>query len=257
VTRNTYTTKMRTFILAFLIATASCDPEVGNRVIGGSNANIANHPHQMSHRVNNSHSCGCSLISGVKAVSAAHCGGGTVSSYSLLSGTTDRTSTTCGTCALRTATSFVRHPNYSANGGYPNDIATIRWAANIPTNGNTGYATMATTGDSNFAGQSCVITGWGRTNIGTSGTLPTTLQQGTMTVMTNAACQNVWGNSINANHICVTSTTVSSCNGDSGGPLMCSGRLAGATSWGNATCNPNQPSIYSRISGFRAWIDAN
>ena len=45
-----------------------------------------------------------------------------------------------------------------------------------------------------------------------SGSLPNTLQAGTMTVMTNAACQNVWGNSIIASHICVTSATVSSCN---------------------------------------------
>jgi len=116
---------------------------------------------------------------------------------------------------------------------------------------------MATSNDSNFASLNCVITGWGRTNIGTSGALPTILQAGTMTVLTNAACSNTWGNSINAGHICVSSPTVSSCNGDSGGPLVCSGRLAGATSWGNATCNPNQPSIYSRISYFRAWIDAN
>jgi secreted trypsin-like serine protease len=78
-----------------------------------------------------------------------------------------------------------------------------------------------------------------------------------MTVMTNAACTSAWGSSIISSHICVTSATVSSCNGDSGGPLICSGRLAGATSWGNSDCNPNQPSIYSRISSFRSWIDSN
>jgi secreted trypsin-like serine protease len=143
-----------------------------------------------------------------------------------------------------------------SGGGYPNDIATLRFT-NIPTNGNTNYVTMATSNDSNFAGVNGVITGWGRTNIGVSGSLPIILQAGTMTVMTNAACTSAWGNSINNGHICVTSPTVSSCNGDSGGPLMCSGRLAGITSWGNSTCNPNQPSIYSRVSFFRAWIDAN
>jgi len=246
---------MRVLLLLCLALPALCD-EIGSQVVGGSNANIANHNHQLSLRVSNSHSCGASLISGVKAVTAAHCGGGAVSSYSVLAGTSDRTSTTCGTCALRSVTSFVRHASYSSSGGYPNDIATLRFS-NIATNGNTGYIGMATSSDSNFAGSSCVITGWGRTNIGTSGGLPTTLQQGTMTVMTNAACAGVWGNSINNGHICVTSSTVSSCNGDSGGPLVCSGRLAGATSWGNATCNPNQPSIYSRISFFRSWIDSN
>jgi len=60
---------------------------------------------------------------------------------------------------------FVQHAGYSSSGGYPNDIAMLKFT-NIPTNGNTGYIAMATTGDSNFAGASCVITGWGRTNIG-------------------------------------------------------------------------------------------
>jgi secreted trypsin-like serine protease len=244
-------------VLLFLcLAVPAFCQNVGSHVVGGGNVNIASHPHQVSLRASNSHSCGASLISGVKAVTAAHCGGGAIGSYSILAGTTDRTVTNCGTCALRSLTSFVRHNGYVSGGGYPNDIATLRFA-NVPTNGNTNYAAMATTGDSNFAGTNCVITGWGRTNIGTSGGLPVTLQGGTMQVMTNAACANVWGNSINNGHICVTSATVSSCNGDSGGPLMCSGRLAGATSWGNATCNPNQPSIYSRISFFRAWIDQN
>lgn len=246
---------MRVIILLCLAATALCE-SIDSRVVGGSNANIASHSHQMSLRVSNSHSCGSSLISGVKAVTAAHCGGGALGTYSVLTGTSDRTVTNCGTCALRSLTSFFRHTGYSSGGGYPNDIAVLRFS-NIPTNANTGYIALATANDVNFAGSSCVITGWGRTNIGTSGGLPVTLQAGTMTVMTNAACANVWGNSIIASHICVTSATVSSCNGDSGGPLVCSGRLAGATSWGNATCNPNQPSIYTRISSFRNWIDSN
>lgn len=246
---------MRVLLLLCLVVPAFCD-QLGSRVVGGSNTNIASHPHQVSLRVSNSHSCGASLVSATKAVCAAHCGGGALGSYSVLAGTTDRTVTNCATCALRSLTQFYRHSGYTSGGGYPNDIATLHFT-NIPTNANTGYIAMATSTDSNFAGLNCVITGWGRTNIGTSGSLPVTLQAGTMSVMTNAACANVWGSSINNGHICVTSPTVSSCNGDSGGPLVCSGRLAGATSWGNATCNPNQPSIYSRISFFRAWIDAN
>lgn len=246
---------MKILFLLCLALPAFAD-DINSNVVGGGNANIANYPHQISLRVNNSHSCGACLISGTKGVTAAHCGGGALGTYSALTGTTDRTVTGCATCALRSLTSFVRHPNYSSGGGYPNDVSTIRFA-NIGTNANTGYIGMATTTDSNFAGLRCTITGWGRTNIGTSGGLPNTLQVGTMTVLTNAACANTWGNSIIASHICVSDPSVSSCNGDSGGPLVCSGRLAGVTSWGNATCNPNQPSIYTRISSHRAWIDAN
>jgi len=247
---------MRLLLLLCFALPALCTEDVQKRIIGGSNGNIANMPWNMSLRVSNSHSCGSCLISGVKAVTAAHCAGSALGSYSVLTGTSDRTVTNCGTCALRTLTQLVRHPNYSSAGGYPNDVATMRFA-NIPTNANTGFIALATSNDSNFAGVTCQITGWGRTNIGVSGSLPNIIQTANIPVITNAACANVWGNSIIASHICVSSASVSSCNGDSGGPLVCQGRLAGVTSWGNATCNPNQPSIYTRISSHRAWIDAN
>jgi len=245
---------MRVLLLLCLALPAFAD-NIGSHVIGGSNSNIANHPHQVSLRISNSHACGASLVSGTKAVTAAHCSGNPLSSYSVLAGTTDRTVTSCATCALRSLSSFTNHPSYSESNGYPNDIAILYFSA-IGTNGNTAYIGMATTGDSSFAGQNCVITGWGRTNIGTSGSLPITLQQGTMTVMTVAECQAAWGSSIISSHICVTSPTVSSCNGDSGGPLVCSGRLAGVTSWGNANCDPRDPSIYTRVSSHRSWIDS-
>jgi len=247
---------MRVLLLLCLALPALCD-EIGSQVVGGSNANIANHNHQLSLRASNSHSCGASLISGVKAVTAAHCGGGAVGSYSVLAGTTDRTVTGCGTCALRTLTSFARHGSFVNNGnsGYPNDIATLRFAS-IPTNANTGYTAMAAAGAGDFSGQNCVITGWGRT-CGTCG-IPATLQQGTMNVMTNAACAGRWSSAqINNGHICVLSNTVSACSGDSGGPLRCGTTLVGATSWGLASCAPGTPSVYSRISFFRNWIDSN
>jgi len=244
-------------LLLLCLALPAFGENFDSRVVGGSNANIANYPWQLSMRVSNSHSCGASLISGVKAVCAAHCGGGAIASYSVLAGTSDRTVTNCGTCALRSLTSFPRHGSFVNNGnqGYPNDIAVLRFA-NIPTNGNTGYVTMAASNAGNYAGSSCTITGWGRT-CGTCG-IPNTLQQGTMTVLTNAACANSWSSAqINNGHVCVQANSVSACSGDSGGPLTCGSTLVGATSWGQAQCNPSFPSVYSRISFFRAWIDAN
>jgi len=64
---------MRYFNLNIILV--FCD-NINSHVVGGSNSNIANHRHQVSLRVNNSHSCGASLVSGTRAVCAAHCGGG-------------------------------------------------------------------------------------------------------------------------------------------------------------------------------------
>jgi secreted trypsin-like serine protease len=247
---------MRVFILLCLVLPALSE-QIGSHVVGGSNTNIATHPHQLSMRASTgSHSCGASLVSSTKAVCAAHCGGSAASSYSVLAGTTDRTVTNCATCQLRTLTSFNRHGSYVGNGnqGYPNDIACLHFAA-IATNANIGYIAMAS-GTADYAGQGCTITGWGRTS--STSALPITLQAGTMSVMTNAACTAAWSAAqINAGHVCVSSGSVSACSGDSGGPLRCGNTLVGATSWGQSACSPSFPSVYSRVSYFRSWIDAN
>jgi len=49
--------------------------QISQFIVGGSNANIANHPHQLSLRTS-SHICGASLMSATRAVTAAHCIGG-------------------------------------------------------------------------------------------------------------------------------------------------------------------------------------
>lgn len=62
--------------------------------------------------------------------------------------------------------SRVQHPNYSETAnGYPNDIAVLGFSS-IATNANVGFISLATTADGNYAGASCVITGWGLTAAG-------------------------------------------------------------------------------------------
>ena len=241
-------------LILLALALPAMSRRVSEFVVGGSNSNIAYHPHQMSLRVSGSHSCGASLISATRAVCAAHCGGGSLSSYSLLAGSTDRTVTSCSTCLLGSPTSFVLHPNYVEDGnyGYPNDVSVLTFGS-IPFNSNVQTIPMATPSDGSYAGVNCVISGWGKTSA--SSGLPLILQEGAMTVMTNAACEQEWSaQQINDGHICLTAPTVSACNGDSGGPLVCGGKLAGATSWGISSCSPLYPSIYTRISYFYSWI---
>jgi len=230
-------------------------------VVGGSNANIADHPHTVSIRSSDSHSCGGALVANNKAVTAAHCGGGATRQYSLLAGSTSRTDTTCSTCVLVSSINdFNRHPDFSNIGirGYPNDIATVRFNA-ITLNSNISPITMAAADAGAFTGQNCVTTGWGRT-VGSNSALPTILQAGTLRVLTNAVCLGHWGPAaINDGHLCGQSDTVSACNGDDGSPLVCGTTLVGTFSWVDGGCTPggSTPSVFSRISFFREWIDTN
>jgi elastase-2 len=163
--------------------------------------------------------------------------------------------TSCATCNLRTLTNFVRHASFvnDGNQGFPNDVAVLYFSA-VTTNANTQPITMASSGT--FAGVACTITGWGATSGG--GSAPITLQEGGMSGLTNTDCANQWSAAqINNGHLCVQAPSVSACSGDSGGPLVCQGLLAGATSWGQSSCSPSFPSVYTRISFFLSWINSN
>jgi len=226
-----------------------------SRVVDGNAGNIANFPWQASLRNLGDHTCGAVLISGTRALTAAHCGGGATASYSILVGTSDRTITTCFTCVLRTPLiAFIRHPNFANNPsvGYPNDLAVATFY-NIAKNVNVEYADLAAEDDGDYVGSTCTVSGWGRMQA--NGPLPTTLQQGSMQVISNDACIATWGaNRIRPEQLCAIHPTVSVCGGDNGGPLVCGTKLVGVFSWGEANCGANFPAVFIRITGYLEWI---
>jgi trypsin len=228
------------------------------KIVGGSDANIADHNHQLSLRASGSHVCSASLITAFKAVTVAHCGGSPLAVYSVLGGTADRNDTTCTTCVVRELTAFTRHPDFvnNANVGYPNDVAVISFYS-IATNDNLDYIVLATPSDGTFDGASCTITGWGKTSY--SGGVSDILQEGTTDVIDNTECAERWETTpINDGNICIRSPASTACGGDSGGSLVCDGVLAGAASWGSALCEPpfGIPYVYVRISYYYEWIIA-
>ncbi|KAH1017632.1 hypothetical protein HUJ05_008244 [Dendroctonus ponderosae] len=44
------------------------------------------------------------------------------------------------------------------------------------------------------------------------------------------------------------------CNGDSGGPLIVDGYLAGIVSWGYQCAVANYPGVYSSVPSLLSWI---
>ncbi|XP_071136724.1 fibrinolytic enzyme, isozyme C-like [Mytilus edulis] len=131
----------------------------------------------------------------------------------------------------------------------------MKMSSSLSLTGSISAITLATGSPDEFAGQTCEITGWGRT-CGTCG-LPTNLKALSMQVLRNSECKNYWtGNNILDGHICIfQGTGYGACNGDSGGPMVCSGQLAGVTSWGASGCPGSRPSVYTRIGVYKSWMD--
>jgi secreted trypsin-like serine protease len=162
--------------------------------------------------------------------------------------------------------SYKMHESYGAGtASYSNDIAIITFSSLIAIGGNVQQATIPANNNNDFAGTTCQISGWGRTD-GTNN-LPNTLQKASIPVITTAQCSSamsgVGGANIWDNHICVQdpSGVRGACSGDSGGPLNCPGVVAGVTSWvvssGSGNCLPSYPSVYTRTGSYTGWILAN
>uniref|UniRef100_UPI003B9881E2 snFPITE-n1 n=1 Tax=Sipunculus nudus TaxID=6446 RepID=UPI003B9881E2 len=239
-------------------------------IVGGQDATRGMFPYQLSLQHMGAgwyHTCGAILLAANKALTAAHCTEGR-EGFRVLAGAhvlpaNDQEQES-------DVASVTEHPEFDRFGpGIPNDVATMALATAINAAGNVGYATLAAANAPDYAGDQARLSGWGKLH-GADDGIADTLQYVVTTVRSTADCnarmpehiQNVMDQ-----HICVHSDTgtTGSCQGDSGGPMTHgasgSGNVIGVTSWGIGnpveSCLPDFPSVYARVSYFRAWIDAN
>jgi len=243
--------------------------DIDAQIIGGTNAAIGAWPWQLSQqRLGTvwSHSCGASLLSSRYGLSAAHCvDGAAIGNLRVIAGLHDRTNTANTQTANLSA--YKMHESYNTgNPTYANDIAILTFATTIQqVSGSVAFATLPSDNSNNFAGATCVITGWGRTS--SAQTLPNILQQANIQILTTSQCQSQGlGGTIWDNHICIQdpNNVSSACNGDSGGPINCpSGNIHLVTGIASfvyqlaGNCLPARPSVYTRTSSYLSWISAN
>nr|ABL67951.1 serine peptidase 2 [Peregriana peregra] len=256
-----------------VIAIVLAEGVLDKRIVNGEKAELYAHPHQASLQLFQDshgwyHICGAVLVGPNKLVTAAHCVQGQdatklrveVGALNLL----DPPNAYEQTIPVEF---FIIHPLYNEKGNaYPNDIAILYLSSPVTYNKNVQPAELAPKGSS-FANEQCIITGWGRTIGG--GPTAAHLKQAYISKITRSQCNLRWalyGQLITDKHICVyeasdpAGTRPSACQGDSGGPLMCGADfklLAGVTSWGLASCTGGMPSVYTRVSEYVDWVEAN
>ncbi|PIO35921.1 hypothetical protein AB205_0201180, partial [Aquarana catesbeiana] len=152
---------------------------------------------------------------------------------------------------------FFGHPQFSEQ-TIANDIALIKLSSPATLNDRVSPVCLAASSDIFNGGERCVTTGWGYTN-GTTQTKPAKLQQVALPLLNNAECQRYFSTKIQNSMICAGASGASSCNLDSGGPLVCERNgawtLAGVVSFGIPTCPSSAPAVYARITALRSWVD--
>uniref|UniRef100_H2ZD77 Peptidase S1 domain-containing protein n=1 Tax=Ciona savignyi TaxID=51511 RepID=H2ZD77_CIOSA len=225
-----------------------------SRIVGGQESVIGQFPWQVSMQQNNRHYCGGSLITTTHVMCAAHC--------LVTSGTI---TANLGAVDYRnpeqkiTQQKFTAHPQYnSATIDFDYAVIKLSSAAILGENVNTIKLAAQ---NKEYSG-TATLSGWGYTTRFLQST-PIMLQHSTLPLVSQADCQSVWGSviAITDRIQCAGGDgKVSSCSGDSGGPLTVQDNgetiLIGSASWAESTCNPQYPGGYCKISDQRSWIDA-
>uniref|UniRef100_A0A8D2CQL0 pancreatic elastase II n=1 Tax=Sciurus vulgaris TaxID=55149 RepID=A0A8D2CQL0_SCIVU len=260
---------IRTLLLSALVAGAlSCGlptnlPQL-SRVVGGEEATPNSWPWQVSLQYSSNgqwrHTCGGSLVANNWVLTAAHC----ISSsrtYRVLLGRHSLSTEEPGSLAVKVSKAVIHEDWNASKLSNGNDIALLKLASSVSLTDQIQLACLPPAGTILANNYPCYVTGWGR--LQTNGALPDVLQQGLLLVVDYATCSSPswWGSSVKTNMVCAGGDgVISSCNGDSGGPLNCQAadgrwQVHGVVSFGSLGCNYyHKPSVFTRVSNYIDWI---
>ena len=271
--------KRSMFLVLVFLAVTFASPFVAeqthgqSRIVGGTNATMAEFPHQVLVLVAG-YMCGGSLIAPQYVLTAAHCavdefgvpyGARAYTVYAGLQNMGSLAKNTLNPYFQRSTVSVVSvHPRFDTE-SYNNDVAVLKLTLPLKVSAGVKVIKIATTADIYkplyAAPKIATVSGWGA--IRYDGPTSNTLRKVQVPMVSTAACNTYYGpGSITNQMVCAGYSTggKDSCQGDSGGPLIAT--LAGVpiqigiVSWGNGCAWARYPGVYTRIPSLYPWIKA-
>ncbi|XP_047993032.1 uncharacterized protein LOC125231610 isoform X2 [Leguminivora glycinivorella] len=117
-----------------------------------------------------------------------------------------------------------------------------------------------------YAGQRCWTTGWGKDAFGDNGKYQNILKEVDVPILPHGVCQNQlrqtrlgYNYELNPGFLCAGGEEgKDACKGDGGGPLVCehggTWQLVGVVSWGIGCGQPGVPGVYVKVAHYLDWI---
>jgi secreted trypsin-like serine protease len=225
----------------------------GTNIVGGTTASTAQVPWMIA--LNNSRSsspvgqwCGATLVKANKIVTAAHCVGQPISTYTAIQGRDNLNSSTGGKTSK--ISKIWKDPLYGQQAGH--DVAVLTLTTPFT---NVALLPLETSRAADAVGAQSVVYGYGETE----GTGPANrLQKVTVPVLGDSYCGQVYASEgyVANGEICAgyKAGGKDSCQGDSGGPLVLNGRLFGVVSWGIGCADAANPGVYAEVASYASAL---
>lgn len=235
-----------------------------DRIVGGTVVEPNSLPFQISLQrasgLGYSQSCGGSIYKANVILNAAHCvSGANVANFRVVAGE-HSLSQSSGLEQNSAVTRYTMHPRYNSR-TFENDVSLIFLTTPLDLSVPSAKAiALPAFEQQTAAGTPLVVSGWGTTSSG--GSISDLLRKVTVPAVSDADCDVSYGaGSIFPSMICagVPQGGVDSCQGDSGGPLFTENPFVqvGIVSWGYGCAVAGYPGVYTEVSYFVDWIEAN
>ncbi|XP_057565316.1 granzyme M [Hippopotamus amphibius kiboko] len=223
-------------------------------IIGGREAAPSSRPYMVSLQKSGSHLCGGVLVHRNWVLTAAHCVTRPTQLLRLVLGLHVLGDPGL-TCRVR---EVVLHPGYKPAPYLENDLALLKLDGKVKPSKTIRPLALPRGRQAVATGARCSVAGWGLTRQG--GRLARALQELDVRVLDAKMCNNsrFWDGGISPDMICLEadSKNQAPCEGDSGGPVVCSrGQVAGILSFSSEVCTDIfKPPVAVAVAPYKAWI---
>ncbi|XP_035787447.1 uncharacterized protein LOC118464280 isoform X2 [Anopheles albimanus] len=159
------------------------------------------------------------------------------------------------------------HPEYYA-GTLDNDLAILKMDRPVDLTSAPHIAPACLPDkQTDFSGQRCWTTGWGKDAFGDYGKYQNILKEVDVPIVNHYQCQNQlrqtrlgFSYNLNPGFLCAGGEEgKDACKGDGGGPLVCERngvwQVVGVVSWGIGCGQANVPGVYVKVAHYLDWIN--